>query len=96
MLFNILLLLLKTGPYARNARGMGIITVAIQASNDPAQCTPRFANICVENSGKLAATAERNMMLAATVEAALMESQLQGHQVVRQAWAHIGKYASTR
>lgn len=51
--------------------GIGIITVARQARRVPAHCTPRLSNIWVENKGKLAATAERSIILAATVEAAL-------------------------
>ena len=40
-------------------------------SSVPAHCTPRFANICFEKSGKPAATLDRRMIFAATVEAAL-------------------------
>ena len=59
------------GPYTRNATGIGIITTARQPSKVHAHCTPMFLNICFEKSGKPAATEERRMMLAATVEAAL-------------------------
>jgi hypothetical protein len=45
--------------------------VARQPSKVPAHCTPRFWNICLENSGKPAATIDRRIMLAATVEADL-------------------------
>lgn len=48
------------------------MSAAKQARSVPAHCTPRFSNICVENKGKAAATAERSIMLAATVEAALI------------------------
>ena len=60
-------------PYALNTKGIGIMIAARQARRVPAHCTPRFSNIWVENKGKPAATAERSMMLAATVEAALVK-----------------------
>jgi hypothetical protein len=69
---NILLCPLKVGPYALKTMGIGIMTAARQASSVPAHCTPRFSNISVENKGNPAATAERSIMLAATVEAALV------------------------
>ena len=50
---------------------MGIITADRHPSSVPAHCTPRFANICFEKSGNPAATLDRRMMFAATVEAAL-------------------------
>jgi hypothetical protein len=53
---------------------MGIMTAARHPSRVPAHWTPIFLNICFENKGKPAATAERRMMFAATVDAALFES----------------------
>jgi hypothetical protein len=47
-----------------------------QPRSVPAHCTPRFSNIWVENNGKPAAKADRSMMLAATVEAALSQNLL--------------------
>ena len=52
------------------------MTAARQARSVPAHCTPSFSNICSENRGKPAATAERSIMLAATVEAALVRVEL--------------------
>ena len=50
---------------------------AKQPSKVQAHCTPMFSNICLVNSGNPAATDERSMMLAATVDAALLRfSQL--------------------
>lgn len=74
--FNILLCPLKVGPYALKTTGIGIMTAARQARSVPAHCTPRLSNICVENKGKPAATAERSMMFAATVEAALVQVEV--------------------
>lgn len=62
------------GPYTRNATGIGIITTAKQPSKVHAHCTPMLWNICFEKSGKPAATEDRRMMLAATVDAALVSS----------------------
>lgn len=50
---------------------MGIMIADRHPNSVPAHCTPRFANICFEKSGNPAATLDRRMMLAATVEAAL-------------------------
>ena len=51
--------------------------MAKQPSKVLAHCTPMFLNICLEKSGNPAATDERRMMLAATVDAALLQlSQL--------------------
>ena len=46
--------------------------VARQPSKVPAHCTPRFWNICRVNSGNPAATTDRSIILAATVEAELL------------------------
>jgi hypothetical protein len=62
---------LKRAPNLRKANGIGIMSAAKHPSNVAAHCTPRFANICFENSGNAAATAERRMMFAATADAAL-------------------------
>ena len=51
---------------------MGIIIAAKQPSKVQAHWTPMFSNICVEKSGNPAAIDERSMMLAATVDAALL------------------------
>jgi hypothetical protein len=40
-------------------------------SRVPAHCTPRLLNICFENSGKAAPTADRIIVLAANTDAAL-------------------------
>ena len=47
------------------------MATARQPRSVPAHLVPKFSNICVENSGNAAATLERRMMFAATVEAAL-------------------------
>jgi hypothetical protein len=62
---------LRHGPYIRNVRGIGITIAAKHSRKDAAHCIPRFSNICFEKSGKPAATVERRIMFAATVEAAL-------------------------
>ena len=46
---------------------------AIQPSKVQAHWTPMFSNSCVEKSGNPAAIDERSMMLAATVDAALLQ-----------------------
>ena len=69
-----LLFLRKEGPNTLSTNGIGSISVARQARSVPAHCTPRFANICLEKRGNPAATAERSIMLAATVEAALRKA----------------------
>lgn len=56
-----------------NAIGIGTITAAMQPSIVPAHCTPRFSIICRENKGNAHPTAERRMVLAAIVEAALLQ-----------------------
>ena len=61
----------RAGPKTLSPTGIGIAIAAIHARSVPAHCTPRFANICRENRGNPAATAERSMIFAATVEAAL-------------------------
>lgn len=60
------------GPYIRNAIGIGIIKAAIHPSSVPAHWTPRFLNICLENSGKQAPTRDRSIVLAAKADAALV------------------------
>ena len=75
--WSALLFLLSHGPYTLNAKGIGIMTAARQPRRVQAHCTPMFSNICREKSGNPAATEERIMMLAATVDAALFQpSQL--------------------
>jgi hypothetical protein len=68
-----LLLFLSRAPYTRNAYGIGIMMAARQPSTVAAQLTPKFSNICLEKSGKPAATAERRMIFAATADAALFQ-----------------------
>ena len=75
-LFNILLCPRNFAPYDMKIIGIGIMATAKQPRSVPAHCTPRFSNIWAENNGKPAATAERSMMLAATVEAALYQMPL--------------------
>jgi hypothetical protein len=60
------------------------MTAARQASSVPAHCTPRFSNIWVENRGKPAATAERSMMLAATVDAALVQVEVSAEVTMKE------------
>lgn len=62
---------LSAGPNLMNANGIGTMITARQPNNVPAHCTPRFKNICFENRGKAAPTADRMMVLAAKTEAAL-------------------------
>jgi hypothetical protein len=62
---------LRAGPHLMNARGMGTIIRAKQPSSVPAHCTPRFWNICLENRGNAAPTADRIIVFAANTEAAL-------------------------
>jgi hypothetical protein len=52
------------------------MAMAKQPRSVPAHCTPRFLNIWVENNGNPAATADRSIILAATVEAALGQKSL--------------------
>ena len=66
-----MLFCLTLPPHLFSTNGIGIMTVATQANSVPAHCTPRFANNCLENNGKPAATVDRSMMFAATVDAAL-------------------------
>ena len=70
---SILLFFRREGPKNLSPTGIGIMIAARHASNVPAHCTPRFANICREKRGNPAATVERSMMFAATVDAALSE-----------------------
>ncbi len=66
-----LLLARNLAPYLRNTTGIGIINVARHARSVPAHFGVKFSNICVVKSGKPEAIADRSMMFAATVEAAL-------------------------
>lgn len=50
---------------------MGIIIADRQPSSVPAHCTPKFTNICFENRGKHAPTADRKIVFAANTDAAL-------------------------
>ena len=68
---SILLLFRREGPKKLSPTGIGIIIAATHARSVPAHYTPRFANICREKRGNPAATAERSIIFAATVDAAL-------------------------
>lgn len=61
----------SAGPNLMNTRGIGTMITARQPRRVAAHCTPRFINICFENSGKAAPTADRIIVLAAKTEAAL-------------------------
>jgi hypothetical protein len=45
---------------------------AMHPSIVPAHCTPKFCIICLENSGKAHPMADRRIVLAAMVDAALL------------------------
>ena len=53
------------------ARGIGTMINARHPRSVPAHCTPRLLNICFENSGNAAPTADRMIVLAANTDAAL-------------------------
>lgn len=59
------------GPNTMNPIGIGTRRTARQPSSVPAHWTPRFCIICFENSGNEQPIADRRMVLAAIVEAAL-------------------------
>jgi hypothetical protein len=50
---------------------MGIIATAIHPNIVPAHCIPRFSIICLEKSGNAQPIAERKIVFAAMVDAAL-------------------------
>ena len=54
-----------------NRTGIGIITTAIHPSIVPAHWTPRFSIICREKRGNAQPIADRRMVFAAIVDAAL-------------------------
>ena len=81
--FNILLRFLRVDPYTLRAIGIVIIVAARQARSVPAHCTLRFSNICTKNKRKLAARAERSMILAATAEATLVQVTLSAKAIIR-------------
>jgi hypothetical protein len=62
---------LRMGPILMNASGIGTMINARHPSNVPAHCTPRLLNICFENNGNAAPTADRMIVLAANTDAAL-------------------------
>ena len=65
---------LNAGPHLINPKGIGTIMSARHPSNVPAHCTPKLINICFENKGKAAPTADRIKVFAAKTEAVLDES----------------------
>lgn len=64
---------LKAGPHLINASGIGTMRAARHPRSVPAHCTPRLTNICRENRGKAAPTADRMIVFAAKTEAALVD-----------------------
>jgi hypothetical protein len=54
-----------------NARGIGTIIRARHPRRVPAHCTPKLLNICLENKGKAAPTADLMIVFAAKTDAAL-------------------------
>lgn len=55
-----------------NATGMGIMMAAIHPNRVPAHCTPKLTIIWRENNGKTQPTADRRIVFAAMVDAALL------------------------